>query len=77
MSCTLAMYHKANTRVYHLREQCNDWIMKLEKVTSAEQVADSLTKAMPVRRRAFSKHRAVTVMLGHTGTGEPVTLTYM
>eukprot|EP00961_Rhodomonas_salina_P123239 1660088-Rhodomonas_salina.2 len=59
MSQTSVMYHKArhiDTRVYHLRELCKDGVMVLEKVASADQVADSLTKSMP--KPAFEKHRA-------------------
>eukprot|EP00961_Rhodomonas_salina_P014706 197388-Rhodomonas_salina.1 len=58
MSQTSVMSHKArhiDTSVYHLRELCKDGIMVLEKVASAEQVADSLTKSMP--KQAFKKHR--------------------
>eukprot|EP00961_Rhodomonas_salina_P020257 271912-Rhodomonas_salina.1 len=59
MSQTSVMYHKArqiDTSVYHLRELCKDGVMVLEKVASAEQVTDSLTKSMP--KQAFEKHRA-------------------
>eukprot|EP00961_Rhodomonas_salina_P243296 3287693-Rhodomonas_salina.4 len=59
MSQTSVMYHKArhiDTRVYHLRELCKDGVMVLEKVASADQVADSLTKSTP--KPAFEKHRA-------------------
>eukprot|EP00961_Rhodomonas_salina_P143458 1930428-Rhodomonas_salina.1 len=57
MSQTSVMYHKArhiDTRVYHLRELCKDCVMVLEKMASADQVADSLTKSMP--KQAFEKH---------------------
>eukprot|EP00961_Rhodomonas_salina_P175128 2362412-Rhodomonas_salina.1 len=57
ISQTSVMYHKArhiDTRVCHLRELCKDCVMVLEKVASAEQVADSLTKSMP--KPAFEKH---------------------
>eukprot|EP00961_Rhodomonas_salina_P094613 1273359-Rhodomonas_salina.1 len=61
MSQTSVMYHEARhiyTCVYHLRDLrvCKDCFMVLEKVASAEQVADSLTKSMP--KPAFEKHRA-------------------
>eukprot|EP00961_Rhodomonas_salina_P021688 291690-Rhodomonas_salina.1 len=58
MSQTSVMYHKAlhiDTSVYHLLELCKDCVLVLEKVSSAEQVADSLTKSTP--RPAFEKHR--------------------
>eukprot|EP00961_Rhodomonas_salina_P237770 3213927-Rhodomonas_salina.1 len=57
MSQTSVMYHKArhiNTRVYHLLQLCKDRVLVLEKVSSAEQVADSLTKSTP--KLAFKKH---------------------
>lgn len=63
MSRTSVFYHKArhiDTRVYRLREQCKAGEMVLEKVSSAEQVADSLTKS--TQRPVFAKHRDV--MLG-------------
>eukprot|EP00961_Rhodomonas_salina_P242158 3271369-Rhodomonas_salina.1 len=66
MSQTSVMYHKArhiDTHVYHLQELCKDGVLVLEKVSSAYQVADSLTKSTP--RPAFEKHR--NAMLGvHT-----------
>jgi len=58
MSQTSVMYHKArhiDTRVYHLRELCKDGALVLKKVSSAEHVADSLTKSTP--KPAFEKHR--------------------
>ena len=58
MSESSVMYHKArhiDTRVYHLRELCKDGIMKLIKVESAKQTADSLTKGTP--RPLFVAHR--------------------
>eukprot|EP00961_Rhodomonas_salina_P074487 1000320-Rhodomonas_salina.2 len=51
------MYHEAlhiDTRVNHLQELCKNGVLILEKVSSAEQVADSLTKSMP--KPAFEKH---------------------
>eukprot|EP00961_Rhodomonas_salina_P227758 3078708-Rhodomonas_salina.2 len=51
------MYHKAqhiDTLVYHLQELCKDGVLVLEKVSSAEQVADLLTKSTP--KLAFEKH---------------------
>eukprot|EP00961_Rhodomonas_salina_P253451 3425452-Rhodomonas_salina.1 len=66
MSQTSITYHKArhiDSHVYHLQELCKDSVLVLEKVSSAEQVADSLTKSTP--RPAFEKHRDA--MLGvHT-----------
>eukprot|EP00961_Rhodomonas_salina_P287961 3890497-Rhodomonas_salina.1 len=71
MSQTSVMYHKArhiDTRVYHLRELCKEGVMVLEKVVSADQVADSLTKSMP--KPAFEKHR--TSMMGlQSAPGDP------
>eukprot|EP00961_Rhodomonas_salina_P120621 1623198-Rhodomonas_salina.1 len=69
MSQTSVMYHKArhiDTRVYHLRELCKDGALVLEKVSSAEQVADSLTKSTP--KPAFEKHR--NAMLGAQATSK-------
>eukprot|EP00961_Rhodomonas_salina_P268418 3627273-Rhodomonas_salina.1 len=69
MSQTSVMYHKAHhidIRVYHLRELCKDCVMVLEKVASADQVADSLTKSMP--KQAFKKHRVS--MLGLPTTSD-------
>eukprot|EP00961_Rhodomonas_salina_P235288 3180229-Rhodomonas_salina.2 len=63
MSQTSVMYHKSchiDTRVYQPCELCKDRVMVLEKVASADQVADSLTKSMP--KPAFEKHCAL--MLG-------------
>eukprot|EP00961_Rhodomonas_salina_P177759 2397244-Rhodomonas_salina.1 len=65
MSQTSVMCHKArhirvNTCVYHLRELCKDAVLILEKVSSAEQVVDSLTKSTP--KPAFEKH--LEAMLG-------------
>mmetsp|Transcript_61192 Transcript_61192/g.126355 ORF Transcript_61192/g.126355 Transcript_61192/m.126355 type:complete len:227 (+) Transcript_61192:2192-2872(+) len=63
MSESAAMYHKArhiDTRVYHLRELCKEGSLKLIKVESARQAADSLTKGTP--RPLFEAHRRV--MLG-------------
>mmetsp|Transcript_30938 Transcript_30938/g.64147 ORF Transcript_30938/g.64147 Transcript_30938/m.64147 type:complete len:333 (+) Transcript_30938:1777-2775(+) len=60
MSQSSAMYHKArhiDTRVYHLRELCRRGEMKLEKVSSELQAADSLTKATP--KPLFAAHRDV------------------
>eukprot|EP00961_Rhodomonas_salina_P032743 441428-Rhodomonas_salina.2 len=68
MSRTSVMYHKArhiNTRVYHLWELCKSGAMVCEKVSSLEQVADSLTKGTP--RPAFVMHRDV--MLGRCEPG--------
>eukprot|EP00961_Rhodomonas_salina_P178296 2404792-Rhodomonas_salina.1 len=65
------MYHKArhiDTRVYHLRELCKEGVMVLEKVASAGQVADSLTKSMP--KPAFEKHRASMMGL-QSAPGDP------
>ena len=72
MSQTSVMYHKArhiDTRVYHLRELCKEGVMVLEKVASADQVADSLTKSMP--KPAFEKHRASMMGL-QLDPGDPV-----
>ena len=58
MSESAAMYHKArhiNTRVYHLRELCKEGQLKLIKVESAKQLADSLTKGTP--RPLLVEHR--------------------
>jgi len=65
MSQSAGTYHKVrhiDTRVYHLRQLCKDGVMILEKVESAKQAADSLTKATP--RPLFEDHRDV--MLGTT-----------
>eukprot|EP00961_Rhodomonas_salina_P037047 498102-Rhodomonas_salina.2 len=54
MSQTSVMYHKAlhiDTCVYQLQLLCKDCVLVLEKVSSADQVADSLP------RPAFEKHR--------------------
>eukprot|EP00961_Rhodomonas_salina_P271921 3674318-Rhodomonas_salina.2 len=67
MSQTSGMYHKADTRVYHLRELCKAGTMVLEKVSSAEQVADSLTKSTP--RPAFVQHRDA--MIGIDTSNDP------
>eukprot|EP00961_Rhodomonas_salina_P242935 3282067-Rhodomonas_salina.1 len=75
MSRTSVMYHKArhiDTLVYHLRELCKNKMMVLEKVSSAEQVADSLTKGMP--GPTFVKHSAA--MMGHNVLGTGPTLTH-
>jgi len=76
MSCSSAMYHKArhiDTRVYHLRELCRRGEMKLEKVASEFQAADSLTKSTP--RPLFVAHRDVfmgrTALLRHRQAGGP------
>eukprot|EP00961_Rhodomonas_salina_P093125 1253624-Rhodomonas_salina.1 len=63
------MYHKArhiDTRVYHLRELCKDGpgALVLEKVASADQVADSLTKS--TLKPAFEKHHDA--MMGLKGS---------
>ena len=58
------MYHKSkhiDTRVYHLRDLCTAGILQLHKVSTEEQVADTLTKALP--EPAFKKHREV--MMGN------------
>ena len=58
------MYHKSkhiDTRVYHLRDLCPSGILQLLKVSTGEQVADTLTKALP--EPAFKKHSEV--MLGN------------
>ena len=58
------MYHKSkhiNTRVYHLRDLCTAGILQLHKVSTGEQVADKLTKALP--EPAFKKHHEV--MMGN------------
>jgi len=58
------MYHKArhiDTRVYHLRELCRGGDLVLEKITSADQAADSLTKSTP--KPLFVAHRDI--MMGH------------
>eukprot|EP00286_Rhodomonas_abbreviata_P014033 CAMPEP_0181339602 /NCGR_PEP_ID=MMETSP1101-20121128/29358_1 /TAXON_ID=46948 /ORGANISM="Rhodomonas abbreviata, Strain Caron Lab Isolate" /LENGTH=1796 /DNA_ID=CAMNT_0023450611 /DNA_START=148 /DNA_END=5539 /DNA_ORIENTATION=+ len=63
MSRSSGAYHKVrhiDTRVYHLRDLCKDGTMELEKVDSARQAADSLTKGTP--RALFEDHRRV--MLG-------------
>ena len=52
------MYHKArhiDTRIYHLRELCKNGLMKLVKVESAKQTADSLTKGK--QRPLFVEHQ--------------------
>jgi len=64
MSRSAAMYHKArhiDTRVYHLRELCRGGDLVLEKITSADQAADSLTKSTP--KPLFVAHRDI--MMGH------------
>ena len=74
MSRTSVMYHKArhiDTRVYRLREMCQEKAMVLEKVKSAEQTADTLTKALA--RPAFERHRDV--MMGVHGIVYPDTQT--
>jgi hypothetical protein len=71
MSETSAMYHKTrhiDVKVYRLREICKDQEVKLYKVTSTDQAADSLTKATP--RPAFEKHRAVMFGEQHEAQGE-------
>eukprot|EP00961_Rhodomonas_salina_P045395 609779-Rhodomonas_salina.1 len=76
MSRTSVMYHKVrhiDTRVYHLRELCKNKMMVLEKVSSAEQVADSLTKGTP--GQTFVKHRVA--MMGHCMLGAGPTLTHV
>jgi len=58
MSESAAMYHKArhiDTRVYHLLELCAGGALKLEKVETTKQTADSLTKGTP--RPLFVEHR--------------------
>eukprot|EP00961_Rhodomonas_salina_P146939 1977964-Rhodomonas_salina.1 len=64
---TLVMYHKArhiDMQVYHLRELCKDGALVLEKVASADQVADSLTKS--TLKPAFEKHHDA--MMGFKGS---------
>ena len=46
-----------DVRIYHLRDLCKSGIMSLYKVSSAFQVADSLTKSTPLP--LFRAHRAV------------------
>ena len=58
MSESAVMYHKArliDMRVYHLRELCKEGQLKLVKVESAKQTADSLMKGTP--RPLFVEHR--------------------
>eukprot|EP00961_Rhodomonas_salina_P264514 3575013-Rhodomonas_salina.1 len=67
MSQTSVMYHKVrhiDTRVYHSRELCKDGALVLEKVASADQVADSLTKS--TLKPAFEKH--LDAMMGLKGS---------
>ena len=57
MSESAAMYHKArhiDTHVYHLRDLVKDGVVKLVKIPTEHQVADSLTKATPCP--AFAEH---------------------
>ena len=64
MSETSVMYHKArhiNTRVYRLREFVKDKEVKLYKIKSQDQAADSHTKSTP--RAAFEAHRQI--MMGN------------
>eukprot|EP00961_Rhodomonas_salina_P091162 1227246-Rhodomonas_salina.1 len=78
MSCTSVMYHKElhiNTQVYHLRELCKNKMMVLEKISSAEQVADSLTKGTPGPTFVNLKHHAA--MMGHNVSGAGPTLTHV
>lgn len=80
MLCTSVMpvYHKAHhidTWVYHLQELCKNKMMMLEKVSSAKQVADSLTKGMP--GPTFVKHCHCVAMKGHSVSGAGPSLTYV
>ena len=53
------MYNKVkhiDLKVYHLRQLVQDKILELYKVSSAAQVADSLTKSTPYP--VFRVHRA-------------------
>jgi hypothetical protein len=71
MSETSVMYYKArhiDVKVYRLSELCKDQAVKLYKVTSADQAADSLTKA--TQRPAFEKHCAVMFGEQHEAQGE-------
>eukprot|EP00961_Rhodomonas_salina_P027092 366725-Rhodomonas_salina.1 len=64
------MYHKArhiDTRVYHLRELCKAGTVLLQRVSSAEQVADSLMKS--TLRQAFVQHRDA--MMGINTSSDP------
>mmetsp|Transcript_61602 Transcript_61602/g.127293 ORF Transcript_61602/g.127293 Transcript_61602/m.127293 type:complete len:90 (-) Transcript_61602:307-576(-) len=57
MSESAVMYHKArhiDTRVYHLRELCAGGTIKLEKVETTKQTANSLTKGK--QRPLFVEH---------------------
>ena len=65
MSETSIAYYKQrhiDTRVFRLREIVQDGDVKLYKIKSADQAADSLTKNTP--RPAFEQHRRV--MLGES-----------
>eukprot|EP00961_Rhodomonas_salina_P097550 1311992-Rhodomonas_salina.1 len=53
-----------NMAFYHLRELCKDGVLVLEKVASADQVADSLTKS--TLKPAFEKHHDA--MMGLKGS---------
>eukprot|EP00961_Rhodomonas_salina_P246779 3333727-Rhodomonas_salina.1 len=73
------MYHNLKVRhidtsVYHLQELCKDCVLVLEKVSSAEQVADSLTKS--TQKPAFEQHSntmlGVQTMTSVTPTAKPM-----
>jgi len=60
MSESSAMFHKGkhiDVRVYRLREFVADGIMKLYYISTASQVADTLTKSLP--SDAARKHRDI------------------
>ena len=60
MSTSSAMYNRVkhiDIRVYHLRSLCQEGVLKLYKVASQFQVADSLTKSTPFQ--LFRAHRSV------------------
>eukprot|EP00961_Rhodomonas_salina_P215098 2905194-Rhodomonas_salina.2 len=59
--------------VYHLLELCKSKMMVLEKVSSAEQAADSLTNLKGTPGPPFFKHCAA--MMGHDVLGAGPTLT--
>ena len=74
MSRTSVKYHKArhiDTRVYQLREMCQEKEMVLEKVATQHQTADALTKAVP--RPALEQHRDT--IMGVRGVVKPPTET--
>eukprot|EP00961_Rhodomonas_salina_P303804 3941371-Rhodomonas_salina.4 len=60
LSWNTVLHHKSkhiDVRVYHLRDLCKAGIMTLLKISTDNQVADALTKALP--KPAFITHCSV------------------